>query len=146
MSDENTYELIGRATVAWSDVELTWYLIYLTLSSASRDDAYAIYFAPKNAETERKITHKLGSVVLVNAKTPNTLPIELAKLYKRTNTASADRNNIAHGKFVRSNGKNDTSTTLWAVGKNGLLGKPLDSELSQMEKKFYLLADELMDF
>ncbi len=143
MDDENTYELIGRATVAWSDVELTWYLIYLTLSSAPRDQADAIYFIPNNSATERKVTYSLAEVVL--AANP-TLLSELGNLLCRTNSAIRDRNAIAHGKFIFARDKDNKSVDLWSVGKNKLIGKPMGSELTRMETDFLSLADDLSTF
>ena len=64
MSDDNDYELIGRATVAWNDVELSWYLIYLVLMQAPREQADAVYFTPKSFGTERKFVAKLIDVNL----------------------------------------------------------------------------------
>lgn len=145
MDEDNTYEFIGRVTVAWSDVELTWYLIYLTVSHADRDEADAIYFTPNNSATERKLTINIANVTL--AAHPNLID-QIGQLQNRTNHASGDRNAIAHGKYIFAHGRADESKSvdLWAVGKNRLIGKPLDSELLRMETEFLTLANDLTDF
>lgn len=145
MYEDNTYEFIGRATVAWSDVELTWYLIYLAVSHADREEADAVYFTPNNSATERKITCAVAEVSLI---AHPDLVAELHKLNNKTGSLSGDRNAIAHGKFVFARGMAETnkSVDLWSVGKNRLIGKPLDSELLRMETDFLQLAGDLSDF
>lgn len=140
MYQENTYELIGRATVSWSSVELGWYLIYLTVSHANRDEADAVYFTPNNSTTERKVTRNIAAVSLA---THPQLIADLKTLDSRTNDMASDRNAIAHGKFIFSSNKADTSVLMWEVGKNKLIGKDLDDALKDMDFRFQALADDL---
>jgi hypothetical protein len=137
--DENDYELIGRATVSWSDVELTWYLIYLTLNDLPRDQADAIYDIPNGFGSELKLISAIAEKVLADQ--PEVLK-EFNILKSLTQERYGFRNAIAHGKYIFSrDDPADKALDLWAVGNNRLIGKALPGQFKLMDTEARALAE-----
>src|SRR5947207_4646055 len=96
-SERNTYELIGRVTVAWNDVELLWMTLYLAFLDAPRKQADAAYHSLKVFAAQREITYRLGMLALEGN---SALLKELGDLYDETGKASGDRNAVSHAKYI----------------------------------------------
>src|SRR5207253_3043174 len=116
--EQNTYELIGRATVAWNDIELVWGLIFVALLDAPRSQADAAYHALRNFEAQRQMTMALATERLANTSTAYKA---LANLNKKLSPIKRGRNDIAHTKYVGAYGSKELE--IWNVGRSGFQGK-----------------------
>ena len=141
MNETNNYEQIGKATVIWNDVEMLWYLIFLTLTDLPRNQADAVYHSIKVFAGQRDIVFALGRVVL--AKHPD-LETSLSEIYNQTGNCSGERNAIIHAKYIKS--PISVSLDVWDVGNNRLIGKKLDVEISAFLSELEQLTHDLLLF
>src|SRR5438093_1863543 len=63
-ASESAYELLGRALVLWNRIEGLWYLLFVTMLDAPRDQADAIYRRLANFTPQRDLGRALAEVVL----------------------------------------------------------------------------------
>jgi hypothetical protein len=139
MNEDNTFELIGRAIVAWNDLELVWYLTFLTLSNEPRSKADAEYLSLGRFSDELNLSKKLAKTVL----TDEAIKKVLMDLAERSKLAARKRNKVAHTKYIRSSDRNVKSLSIWKIGNRHLSEASLPTDLQDMEKEFSLIADEL---
>ena len=141
MNKTNHYEQIGRATVIWNDVELLWYPIFLTLTDIPRVQAEAIYHSIKVFAGQSDIVFALGKAVL---EPHPDLSTSLAELFNRTGQCSGVRNAIIHAKYIAN--PISTELVVWDVGKNRLIGKQLQTEISDFLSELDHLTRDLLGF
>ncbi len=141
MSDPNlhkTYELIGRATVAWSRVELIWTMLFVSLLDAPREQADAIYHSLKSSAAQREMTLALAATVLSSH---NDILVALGKINCSMGKLSGDRNAMMHAKYAGSD--NGPTVDVFSVGQNRLVGKDLNAELPRIIEESNSLHDAI---
>jgi hypothetical protein len=143
-SARHSYELIGRATVAWNDVELLWMTLFLTFLDAPRAQADATYHSLRAFAAQRDMTVSLGRSRLNGIPALDALDRRLGQLSAATGKAAGDRNAIAHAKFLK--GSDDGSLGVWQVGDNRLIGVDLNAAIVAMIEDFTALAEDLETF
>ncbi|MBZ0217209.1 MAG: hypothetical protein K8F25_11685 [Fimbriimonadaceae bacterium] len=139
MNDDNTYELIGRAIVAWNDLELVWYLTFLTLSDDPRPKADAEYLGLHRFYDQLKRSKSRAKAVLADENIKKALML----LAERSELAAKKRNKVAHTKYIRSSDRKVKSLSIWRIGESHLSEVSLPTDLHDMENELALIADEL---
>lgn len=140
-SARHSYELIGRATVAWNDVELLWMTLFLTFLDAPRAQADATYHSLRVFAAQRDMTNRLGCLRIGD---DPVLDKRLRGLYDETGRAAGDRNAIAHAKFIK--GSDEGPLYVWQIGENRLIGADLNATITAMIDRFSALAEDLQTF
>jgi hypothetical protein len=95
--------LVGALTIRWSQIEGTWYMVFLTLygretrASVHIPRLNALYNSHRSASGARQMTFNYAKAILEES---DPLFLELGPLYETTNKLSGLRNAVQHAHFV----------------------------------------------
>lgn len=128
------FELVGRITAAWNEIEIVWYLIYTCmLHEAPREKIDLIYRQFVTGRAQRQFVIALADVAF-KADHHQIYRTAMGKLFARTGELSGLRNALIHGDYTEVIEGDGTHTLRIAPGgdmakRNKLGGKPLEAEM-----------------
>ncbi|EAS50905.1 hypothetical protein SI859A1_01031 [Aurantimonas manganoxydans SI85-9A1] len=142
------FELIGKVTTSWNEVDNVWHQIYLQLmADTPQEKANAIFKIFVTGQAQRDLVMKVAGVSLSGH--TDTLR-ELGRLQAKTNDVSSHRNSVVHGRIGISLNDGGSEVTVIRgdnLGKpNRLSGKPLQPELLRIIQEISDLLSALWSF